>query len=318
MMALVAQRLILPLIGITGLLAVLASLTLVSAEELPERFETTSYKDVEALFERLGYTHAAWEAGVRVIPRVYLHHVPSRWRRTHSKEVSVRTKKRLFFRVLGPLMLRVNELILDDRARVQSLAAELAEGQMLGVSDLAWLDELAEYYKVTPPDSTGWSADGLATLLLRVDIIPASLALSQAAQESGWLTSRFADLGNAVFGQWTRGAGITPDQQREQHSTYRIAAFESILDSVRSYARNLNTNRAYREFRRSRAELRAWGERLSGYQLALTLKRYSEEGQRYVDTLRQIMRVNRLDAADDASLDDRRPILIVPVGVGSE
>ena len=318
MMFFVTQRLILPLIGIAGLLAVLAYPRLVSAEELPERFETTSYKDVEDLFERLGFTPEAWQAGVRVIPRVYLAHVPSRWRRTHSKEVSVRTKKRLFFRVLAPLVLRVNELILDDRARVQSLAAELAEGRTLGASDIAWLDELAEYYKVTPPDSTGWSAHGLATLLLRVDIIPASLALSQAAQESGWGTSRFADLGNAVFGQWTRGAGITPDRQREKHSTYRIAAFESLIDSVHSYARNLNSNRAYRVFRRSRAVLRARGERVSGYRLVQTLNRYSEEGQRYVDSLRQIMRVNRLDAVDDAYLDHNRPILIVPVGVGSE
>ncbi len=127
MMALVTQRLILPLIGIAGLLAVLAHRPSVSAEELPKRFETTSYKDVEALFERLGYTPAAWQAGVRVIPRVYLDHVPSRWRSTHSKEVSVRTKKQLFFRTLAPLVLRVNELILADRARVQSLAAALAD-----------------------------------------------------------------------------------------------------------------------------------------------------------------------------------------------
>ena len=317
-MVLVTQRLILPLIGIAGLLAVLAYLSLVSAEELPERFETTSYKDVEDLFERLGYTPEAWQAGVRVIPRVYLANVPSRWRSTHSKEVSVRTKKQLFFQTLAPLVLRVNELILGDRARVQSLAAELAESRTLGATDIAWLDELAEYYKVTLPDSTGWSAHGLATLLSRVDIIPASLALSQAAQESGWGTSRFADLGNAVFGQWTRGAGLRPDRQRDKHSTYRIAAFESPIDSVRSYAKNLNTNRAYREFRRSRAELRARGERLSGHHLAQTLNRYSEEGQRYVDMLRRIMRVNRLDAVDDAYLDDNRPILLVPVGVGSE
>ena len=318
MMVLVKRRLILPLIGVAGLLAALADPTSVGAEELPERFETTSYKDVEALFERLGYTSAAWQASVRVIPRVYLAHIPSRWRSIHSKEVSVRTKKRLFFRVLGPLVLRVNELILADRARMQSLAAALAKGRTLGASDIAWLAELAEYYKVKPPDSTGWSAHGLATLLLRVDIIPASLALSQAAQESGWGTSRFADLGNAVFGQWTRGAGITPDQQREKHTTYRIAAFESLIDSARSYARNLNTNRAYREFRRSRAELRARNERLSGHHLAQTLNRYSEEGQRYVDLLRQIMRVNRLDAVDDAHLDDNRPILLVPVGIGSD
>ena len=155
-------------------------------------------------------------------------------------------------------------------------------------------------------------------LLMRVDIVPVSLALSQCAEESGWGTSRFAAEGNALFGQWSWGGkGIKPLQQREGMGDYRIAAFETPLQSVMAYMRNLNTHNAYAGLRARRAELRAKGERMSGWELAKTLDKYSERGPAYVESLHGIMKVNQLDPADDAYLGDGPTIWLIPVGEGA-
>jgi uncharacterized FlgJ-related protein len=153
---------------------------------------------------------------------------------------------------------------------------------------------------------------------MRVDIIPPSLALAQAAEESGWGTSRFADVGNALFGQWTWSEGIAPLEQREGKGDYRIAKFDSPLDSVRAYMLNLNTHAAYRSLRERRREMRVRGDQLSGWELAETLTSYSERGAAYVETLHTIMRVNRLAATDSAYLTDSPPIYLTPVGEGSQ
>ena len=280
-----------------------------------ERFGFSSYEDVEALFESKGYTREAWQAGIRKVPRLYLTHVPERWRERTSKEISVATKTRLFFRVLGPFVLRANELILADRRRLESIA----EADASSDADTAWLRDLAEQYKQGKSPGDSASGEFAEQLLMRVDIVPSSLALAQAAEESGWGTSRFADLGNALFGQWTWGGkGIVPREQRKDKGDYRIAAFESPQGSVDAYMLNLNTHRAYAEFRRVRAELRRRGRKPRGSDLVATLIDYSERGQAYVDTLNVIMRVNKLGAADDAFLDDDAPIYMEPVGAGSE
>jgi uncharacterized FlgJ-related protein len=155
-------------------------------------------------------------------------------------------------------------------------------------------------------------------LLERVDIVPVSLALSQAAEESGWGTSRFAAEGNALFGQWTWGGeGIKPEQQRAALGDHRIAAFESPLQSVMAYMHNLNTHPAYAELRAMRARLRREGQPIRGRKLAEALTKYSERGQAYVDSLHAIMSVNHLDAADEAHLGDGPTIYLVPVGDGA-
>ena len=158
----------------------------------------------------------------------------------------------------------------------------------------------------------------LDELMLRVDAVPVSLALAQCAEESGWGTSRFAAEGNALFGQWSWGGeGIKPLQQREGMGDYRIAAFETPLHSVMAYMKNLNTHNAYAGLRVRRAELRAKGERMSGFELAKTLDKYSERGAAYVESLHGIMRVNQLDPADDAFLGDGPTIWLIPVGEGA-
>jgi Bax protein len=129
--------------------------------------------------------------------------------------------------------------------------------------------------------------------------------LGEAAYESGYGTSRFAVEGNALFGQWTFGGeGLVPEQQRKQLGDHRIASFEWPFDSVRSYFINLSSHPAYEDFRRLRAERRAAGKPLRSMDLVEGLKSYSERGQKYVETLKSVIRVNKLDIADDAVFRD--------------
>jgi len=146
----------------------------------------------------------------------------------------------------------------------------------------------------------------LDALMYRVDIVPAGLALGQAAYESGYGTSRFAVEGNSLFGQWTyKNEGIKPREQRKSSKgDHRIKAFEWPFDSVRGYFINLCSHPAYEDFRRLRADLRAAGKPLDSMVLADGLLRYSERGKEYVDSLKGIMRVNHLDIADNAVFRD--------------
>ena len=140
---------------------------------------------------------------------------------------------------------------------------------------------------------------------IKLDIVPPGLALGQAAYESGYGTSRFAVEGNALFGQWTYGGkGMVPEQQSRDLGDHRIASYDWPFDSVRGYYLNLFSHPAYEDFRRLRAELRAAGKPLTSLALADGLIKYSERGQEYVDTLKGIIRVNKLDLADDASFRD--------------
>ena len=279
-----------------------------------DRVEFQSYQDVEALLERLAYTPAAWQAGIREVPRLYLTDIPPRWREQTSREISVLVKKQLFFRMLAPLALRANELILRDRGRAESLANDIDAGRPVANDDRQWLNSLAVHYRLIENANDSLSAEALTELLMRVERVPLSLALSQAAEESGWGTSRFAAEGNALFGQWTWGSQrIAPLEQRAGLGDYGIAAFETPLLSIIAYMRNLNTHAAYADLRTRRAEMRAAGERISGWLLAETLTSYSERGSEYVDTLHTIMRVNQLDAADDAYLSDDPSIYLIPV-----
>jgi len=153
----------------------------------------------------------------------------------------------------------------------------------------------------------------MAELLHRVDAIPPSLALAQSASESGWGTSRFAEEGNALFGQWSTGKGIVPAQQRSAtHGDHRVAAFESTGMSVWSYALNLNTHAGYKEFRARRADVRRQGRTVRGTDVVDTMVHYSERGQAYVNELKTLMRQNHLEIADDARLSKMEIIRVVP------
>jgi Bax protein len=295
-------------------LALVASQAWAQIKSTDEKVSCRDFKDVLALFDRLGYTQQAWQAGIREVPRVYLEDIPDAWRERSTKLASVADKKRLFFRLIGPIVLRINELIAADRARAKEVTGKLQVGEGVTLEDRAWLGELAVRYKLIKSADDPLDSDLYAELLLRVDIVPPSLSLAQAASESGWGTSRFAGEGNALFGQWTWGGqGMKPAEQRSSTlGDYRVASFGSTALAAYSYALNMNTSKAYRDFRLKRADLRRQNLRLSGTALAETLIRYSERGQAYVEDIQRIIRQNRLDAADDAYLRDMAVVHIVP------
>jgi len=281
-----------------------------------ERFEFRSYVDVAGLFEQLNYTEASWKAGVREVPRVFLADIPPRWRDSVSSSVTVKVKKQIFFRTLAPLVLLSNESIRSDRARLAALRAAAPDGRSR--QDAAWLSQLAYRYGVTNAEDAPVSSAEVDELWTRVDTIPVSLALSQAAEESGWGTSRFAAQGNAIFGQWTWGSqAMKPKEQRTNLGNYGIRAFDAPFESVAAYMLNLNSHPAYAKLRAKRADLRANGQQPTGWILAETLDRYSERGEKYVKSLHSLMRVNRLGDTDKAHLANGPDIILVPVGEGA-
>jgi Bax protein len=212
-------------------------------------------------------------------------------------------RKKAFVQVVLPLVLRENEQILANRRQIQKLAAVRSAGRRLSDTDRDWLLGMAERYHV----GTTGSALDVEELIRRVDMVPPSLAIAQAAVESGWGTSRFARLGNALFGQWTFkvGAGIVP-LGRSKGATYEVKAYDALSDSVRDYVKNLNTHRAYRGLRHLRATLRQGGGEPAGPALSATLVHYSTQGEDYVRSLQSIIRVNNLARFDGARLDNQR------------
>ena len=209
----------------------------------------------------------------------------------------VAASKAAFFGAVLPLVLLVNEEILAARERLMALHNKHRSRHTLSLADNAWLDRLAEKYKVETAD--------FEALLLRVDTISPALTLAQAAEESGWGRSRFAQHGNALFGQrtWVQGAGIVP-AGRPAGQTYEVRAFATLLESVRAYALNLNTHGSYADLRALRATMRAGRDPL---RLATALLRYSERGPVYVKNLQAIIRVNGLASFEQAKLVPQLP-----------
>jgi Bax protein len=166
---------------------------------------------------------------------------------------------------------------------------------VIAAKDRLWLAVMADRYRTKRGD--------IFMLLDRVDVVPPSMALAQAAEESGWGTSRFAREGNAIFGQWTFSEiGDLVPHKRDAGKKHRIRSFSSLLNSVRAYVYNLNGHLAYREFRSLRAQMRAGGKTLEGVVLIGKLLGYSQKGQKYVDVIREIIRFNKLQQLDGARL----------------
>ncbi len=251
-------------------------------------------------------------------PNVLTTGISPRWREV-SATLPVSQKKEIFYRFLLPLILHANNLVLARRADLEAATRDFARTGSVSESSIANLREFAPILRVMRRDAAATLTRDdprlpsvLDEMHYKLDIIPAGLALGQAAYESGYGTSRFAAEGNALFGQWTFGGeGLRPEQQREELGDHRIAAFDWPFDSVRSYFINLMSHPAYDAFRKLRAEKRAAGEPLSSLDLADGLIAYSERGQVYVDTLKSIIRVNDLDVADEAVLRDEPRRFIV-------
>jgi len=263
--------------------------------QTPKTVEIRSLDELIALFDQLNYNSASWAAGNREVPRLSFDQVRENWKKT-SQEIPVPTKKQVFFRLMAPLVLMANEKILN--ARQLATAKDLADPQLI---------TLAVEYKVIPDRGTSLDEKQRQELLARVDILPPSLVLAQAAEESGWASSRFTIEGNAFFGQWDfSGKGMIPEKQRKELGNYGLARFDSPQASVESYMFNINTHAAYQKLRDLRAKLRANGKLLTGIELAGTLDKYSERGQAYIEGLKKMIRFNKLEPVDEAYLSDKR------------
>lgn len=253
------------------------------------------------------------------VPRAIITGISERWRDTAQK-MPVPQKKEIFYRFMLPLVMHANAMVQERRSRLRRMSLALAAGQPIETEDLDWLREVSVLLRIMDEETAATlgqsSAETQAVIgeaLHRLDVIPAGLALGQAAYESGYGTSRFAVAGNALFGQWTFGGeGMVPNQQRRQLGDHRIASFEWPFDSVRAYFINLSSHPAYAELRRLRAELKGEGKPVTSLDLADGLIRYSERGQAYVDTLKGIIRVNNLAIADKAVFRDEPMRYVVP------
>ena len=203
---------------------------------------------------------------------------------------STRKRKEFFIQIILPLILQENKNIKMDRKRLFSIINKSKNSNL----EKKWLQKKYKQYGVPSKD--------LSTLKIRMDEIPVSLAIAQAAKETGWGTSRFAQEGNALFGQWTwSGEGLKP-KEADKNEGHKVMRFNVLQASVRAYQRNLNTHSSYSNLRLARAELRDKGKPLDSLVLVKYLNEYAETGQKYVEVLQQIIKQNNLKDFDDAKL----------------
>jgi Bax protein len=199
-------------------------------------------------------------------------------------------RKEFFIQIVLPLILKENNNIKLDRKRLFSIINKSNNTDL----EKKWLDKKYKQYGIPSKD--------LSTLKIRMDEVPVSLALAQAAKETGWGTSRFAQEGNALFGQWTwSGEGLKP-KDADKNEGHKVMKFNVLQASVRAYQRNLNTHSSYKEFRKERAKLRDKGLPLNSIILSKFLDEYAETGNQYVEVLQKIIKQNNLEDFDDAKL----------------
>ena len=203
---------------------------------------------------------------------------------------SSKKRKQLFIQIVLPLILEENERIKLDRKRLFVILNKNNNTE----SERKWLKNKLKQYGVVNKE--------LAILKIRLDEIPVSLAIAQAAKETGWGTSRFALKGNALFGQWTwNGDGMKPTGIDDQ-AKHKIMRFNVLQASVRAYQRNLNTHSSYKEFRKARAIQRDNKGELNSLELVDYLDKYAQTGKEYTRILKMIIQQNLLQDFDDAKL----------------
>ena len=237
------------------------------------------------LFEELEYNLEDIRKGQRVKP-VYFTKLP----RDIKTLGDTKEKKELFIKIVLPLILNENQKIIDDRKKL----FRIINNKYNSLGEKTWLKRKFRQYKIENSD--------LAELKLRMDIVPASIAIAQAAKESGWGTSRFALQGNALFGQWTYGKkGIEP-LEKDNTKNHKILGFQILSASVKAYKNNLNTHKVYSKFRDERAKLRQKNHKIIGPDLTKYLEKYAETGEQYIKIVELIIEQNSLTDFDDATL----------------
>ena len=256
--------------------------------EFTQEYDNTvslSAETASNLFDELNYDLKGVRAGQKVKP-IYLTKLPK-----DIKTLGDTKKKReLFIKIVLPLILNENNKITEDRKKLFKILGK----NFNTVGERVWLKRRFKEYKIDDRD--------LSKLKMRMDIIPVSIALAQAANESGWGTSRFALEGNALFGQWTWSKkGISP-KNKDPDQSHKILQFQVLKASVKAYKNNLNTHNAYKEFREVRAQLRQENKQIIGLDLIKYLKAYAAIGEKYVLIIEDIIEKNSLTDFDKADL----------------
>ena len=237
------------------------------------------------LFDELNYDLKGVRAGQKVKP-IYLTKLPKDLRTLGDTN----KKRELFIKIVLPLILSENSKITEDRKKLFKILGK----NFNTAGERVWLKRRFKEYKIKDQD--------LSKLKMRMDIIPVSIALAQAANESGWGTSRFALEGNALFGQWTYSKkGISP-KSKDPDKSHKVLQFQILKASVKAYKNNLNTHNAYKKFREVRAQIRQENRTILGSELTQYLKKYAAIGQKYVDILDTIIEKNSLEDFDKANL----------------
>jgi len=240
---------------------------------------------IEQLFEDTGYTLKEVREKKLVKP-VALTLLPNEIRMIEN----TKKRKEFFIQIVLPLILEENNNIKKDRRRLFNIINKSNNSKI----EKKWLEKKYKQYGIPSKD--------LSVLKIRMDEIPVSLAIAQAAKETGWGTSRFAQEGNALFGQWTwSGEGLKP-KDADKNEGHKVMKFNVLQASVRAYQRNLNTHSSYKNLRKARAELRDRGENLDSLILVNYLNEYAETGEEYVKVLKKIIEQNNLKDFDDAKL----------------
>ena len=256
--------------------------------EFTQEYDNTVSLSAETalnLFDELNYDLKGVRAGQKVKP-IYLTKLPK-----DIKTLGDTKKKReLFIKIVLPLILSENSKITEDRKKLFKILGK----NFNTVGERVWLKRRFKEYKIDDRD--------LSKLKMRMDIIPVSIALAQAANESGWGTSRFALEGNALFGQWTWSKkGISP-KNKDPDQNHKVLQFQVLKASVKAYKNNLNTHNAYKEFREVRAQLRQENKQIIGLDLIKYLKAYAAIGEKYVLIIEDIIEKNSLTDFDKADL----------------
>ena len=203
---------------------------------------------------------------------------------------NIKKRKEMFIKIILPLIVKENNKIRIDRKRLFTILNKNSNTNI----EKKWLEKKYKQYGVRKND--------LSTLKVRMDEIPVSMAIAQAAKETGWGTSRFALKGNALFGQWTwSGNGLKPKKAKEGQD-HKVMKFHSLQLSVRAYLRNLNTHASYKNLRKARTELRNKDVSLDSLILSKHLDKYAETGSEYIEVLQKIITQNNLKDFDEARL----------------
>lgn len=254
-------------------------------DDLPSDTVRLNAPTIEQLFKDTGYNLQDIRK-TKLVKPISLSLLPREMKMIEN----VKKRKNLFIKIILPLVIGENDKIRLERKKLFSI---LNKNKNLP-SEKKWLKKKFKQYGVVNSD--------LSTLKIRMDIVPVSLAIAQAAKETGWGTSRFALEGNALFGQWTwTGEGIKPAGSNSE-DTHKVMKFKILKSSIRAYQRNLNTHSTYREFRLARADLRDNQKKLDSILLSNYLDEYAETGEEYVRILKKIIQQNDLTDFDDAKL----------------